>query len=287
MDNTRDYTTISPSAAALLLLKAQTNLPYAYAAASHFFTPQELETSFDRTSFGAWASVVHFENRSATVQQLILDSNLDQLLELSSGFSFRGQALVQQGHIRHCIDTDLPHLIEQKAQLCEDLQLTFPAGSRIEMLGLNVMDREQFLTTVDQFAPGPLSIVTEGLLMYLNLPEKEQLCQTIHAVLKARGGYWITTDIYLKHAFVQRNTQQAKAWEAFFQQENVQNQLFSTFAEAEQFFRANSFVIDKVAEPAYETLSSTPHLLAVANEQQLQTLRTGGQIQATWRLSCK
>ncbi|WP_205502256.1 class I SAM-dependent methyltransferase [Rufibacter psychrotolerans] len=287
MNQNRDYTTISPSAAALLLLKAQTQLPYAREAARLLFTLQELEDSFDRTHFGAWASVVHFEHRYATVQQLILESGLHQLLELSSGFSFRGQALVQQGHVRHCIDTDLPDLIEKKAQLCEDLHLQFPAGSRLELQALDVMDRAQFLATVDRFAPGPLAIVTEGLLVYLSRLEREQLCQTIRAVLQARGGCWITSDIYLQHAFVQRGTQQANAWEAFFRQEGVPDQLFTSFEEAEQFFYANGLVVDKVAAPAYDTLSAVPNLLAVATEPQLQALRTGGQIQATWRLRCR
>lgn len=264
MDKTRDYTAISDSAIALMLLRAQTKIPYAYEAATHFLSSGKVEASFDKKDFGAWASVVHFEHRYATINQLVADSKMDNLLELSSGLTFRGHALLQQGLVRHCIDTDLPQVIQAKEKLANELGIALPEGRKLQMLPLNVMDRAQFNHTVANFGDGPLLIVNEGLLVYLSRTEIEQLCQTIHDVLKVRGGYWITSDIYIKHDFVQGATRQTKEWDAFFQKQGASNFSFADFQEAQDFFEANGFKLDRVAAPAYETLSATPSLLAVA-----------------------
>lgn len=286
MDKTRDYTRISDSAIALMLLKAQTNIPYAYEVANHLLSPEKVQASFDRNDFGAWASVVHFEHRYATINQLIADSKIDNLLELSSGYTFRGHALLQAGAVKHYIDTDLPHVIHTKKDLATALGIKTPAEGKLQMLPLNVMDREQFNHTVSNFDSGKLLIVNEGLLVYLSKAEMEQLCKTIHAILKERGGYWITSDIYIQHDFVQGNTQQTEDWDTFFKSQNASNFTFADFQEARDFFEKNGFTVEKVAVPAYEGLSSAANLLAVATQEQLSGLRSGGQIQATWRLAC-
>ncbi|PRY04298.1 leucine carboxyl methyltransferase [Pontibacter ummariensis] len=287
MANTRDYSLISDSAVTLMLLKAQTNIPYAHEAANHLLSPEKVKAYSDRNDFGFWASVVHFEHRYVTVNQLIADSKTDNLLELSSGLTYRGHNLLQTRIVKHCIDTDLPDIIQAKKDLATALGIKTPAGGRMQMLPLNVMDREQFNHTVTEFDSGKLLIVNEGLLVYLNKAEIEQLCKTIHTILKERGGYWITSDIYIKHAFVQGSTRQTKEWDSFFKRQSVSSFSFADFQEAQDFFEANGFTVDKVAAPAYEGLSSAASLMAVATEEQLNALRSDGQIQATWRLACK
>jgi len=195
----RDYSTISPSAKSLLLLKGLTNIPFARKAAGLMLSPEKYEPDFTLKDFAFWARVVHFENRYWSIDQLLADLPIKNILEISSGFSFRGLAATQKDGV-HYIDTDLPDVIELKKQFIDALQ---PDGinpkSKLDILPLNALDEKAFEEIVARFPKGePIAIVNEGLLMYLSIAEKEKLCSIIHNILDKRGGYWITADIYLK-----------------------------------------------------------------------------------------
>src|SRR5947199_8448203 len=45
----------------------------------------------------------------------------------------------------------------------------------------NVVDEKQFEKVVEHFPPGPIAIVNEGLLLYLDTTEKEKLCRNIRS----------------------------------------------------------------------------------------------------------
>jgi hypothetical protein len=92
----RDFSTISPSARALLLLKGLTNIPFARKAAELMMHPDKYEPDFDNKDFGFWTRVVHFEYRYSSVNQLLSALPVKNVLELSSGFSFRGLDMVRQ-----------------------------------------------------------------------------------------------------------------------------------------------------------------------------------------------
>src|ERR1019366_76647 len=116
----RDFSTISPSARTLLLLKGLTDIPYARKAAELMMHPDKYEPDFDK-DFGFWARVVHFEYRYSSVNQLLSALPVKNVLELSSGFSFRGLDMVRQKKV-HYIDTDLPEVIEMKSQFVAALR---------------------------------------------------------------------------------------------------------------------------------------------------------------------
>ena len=195
----RDYSTISPSAKALLFLKGYTNIPFARKAAELMALPEKYEPDFDKKDFRFWARLVHFESRYWSIDQLMAGLPIKNILEISSGFSFRGLAAVQQEGI-HYIDTDLPEVIELKKQFIKELHPgEINPNSKLETLPLNALDENAFEEIVSHFpADEPLIIVNEGLLMYLSTAEKEKLCKIIHNILDKRGGYWITADIYIK-----------------------------------------------------------------------------------------
>src|ERR1700742_273595 len=113
----RDYSTISPSARGLLLLKSKTTIPFAAAAARLVPIPEGYEQTYD---FAFWARALHFEARYRSIDQLLEGLGISNILELSSGFSFRGLQTVQERNV-HYIDTDLDEVIGMKQSLAATL----------------------------------------------------------------------------------------------------------------------------------------------------------------------
>ena len=200
MNTARDYNAISPSAKSLLMTKAMTTIPFAREAAMIVWEPDQLKNMLkekaNKESFG-W--LIHFENRYRTIDTLLMPTASTNILEIASGFSFRGLQLCKDKEVVY-IDTDLPDSMKTKKHLVEQLiqQHTIELKGILHMKPLNALDEKAFHEVVDLFPPGAVTIVNEGLMMYLDEPEKRQLCAVIHGVLKKRGGCWITGDIYLK-----------------------------------------------------------------------------------------
>src|SRR5215217_1197779 len=150
--NNRDYNSISPSAKVLLLVKGVTKIPFAKEVAA-MMAEEETDLPFinEETPY-FWGRVVHFENRYWSIDQLLKDQPVKNILELSSGFSFRGLDKVLQDKDCHYIDTDLPGVIAAKRSFTDSL---IPEDhshmGNLEMLGLNAMDEEAFQSIVSRF----------------------------------------------------------------------------------------------------------------------------------------
>src|SRR5476651_505065 len=95
-DTNRDYSTISPSAKALLLMKGLTDIPFARQAAELIMLPEKYEPDYSLKDLRFWGRVVHFESRYRSIDHLLADVPIKNILEISSGFSFRGLAAAQQ-----------------------------------------------------------------------------------------------------------------------------------------------------------------------------------------------
>jgi O-methyltransferase involved in polyketide biosynthesis len=185
----------------------------------------------------------------------------------------------------HYIDTDLTDVIDIKKDFIAELRnkSLFTKG-KLELVPLNCLDEQQFHEIVNHFPEGEIVIVNEGLLMYLDLKEKENLCNIIRKILKERGGYWITADIYLKAMQEKLNLQINDKTKDFFLKHNIEENKFSSFEEAEIFFRRMGFVIDKEAFIKHSQLSSIKYFLKSVTIRQLFKIRKTGKIQTTWRL---
>jgi len=280
----RSFSTISPSAKALLLLKGHTSVPYAKEAAELISLPEKYEPDFSKRDFGFWARVVHFEMRYNSINELLTGLNITNILELSSGFSFRSLQTVNEKQVYY-IDTDLPELINIKKEFVTALQAE--AGSpkgKLEILPLNALNEAQFEEIVNHFPPGELAIVNEGLLMYLDLEEKKKLCSIIKRILEKRGGYWITADIYTRIQENMTSLQINDKLQRFFEEHKIEENKFQSFENAEEFFKEQGFVIDKESEPDYAQLSSIKYFLESTTKEQLENLSRGGKGQASWRL---
>lgn len=278
----RDFSSISPSAKEILLMKGLTELPFARQTAELIAEPEVFKPDYELPNPLYWMRVLHFEERYLSVNQLLKDLSITSVLEISSGFSFRGLDLAQQADC-HFIDTDLPEIIEQKQNILQALPQK-PIG-QLEMLSLNALNQAEFDEVVAHFPPGEIVIINEGLLIYLDQTEKAQLCQIIRNVLKERGGYWITADIYLQTPFqgqtakVDAKTDQLKA------QHQVEENKFINFEQAQSFFEQNGFELDREAELDLSELSAMPYLLKSLPEP-IQGAKMP-KLRATWRLRLK
>jgi O-methyltransferase involved in polyketide biosynthesis len=282
--NNRNFSTNSPSAKSLLLMKGYTNIPFARQAAELIEYPKKYIPDFSNNDMTFWAKVVHFENRYWSINQLLEDLSINNILELSSGFSFRGPEVVKKEGF-HYIDTDLPDVISTKKEFITAIfnESYIPQG-KLELLPLNALDEKQFHETVTHFPKGEIAIINEGLLMYLDTNEKENLCNIIHKILRERGGCWITADIYLKKKHEKLNLKIDDKTKEFYKQHRLEDNKFESFEEARMFFKKMGFVIDKEATVPRSQLSSIKYLHKNASPKQLLNICKAGKIQATWRL---
>lgn len=284
MNEPKDYTSISPSAKSLLLMKSYTNIPYAKEVAALMQGPEVFGLDFENKDLFFWIRVMHFESRYWSIDQLLQGVDHKNILELSSGYSLRGLDMCAKEAV-HYIDTDLPEVIAVKQQMMQQLKLGGGLKGRLELLPLNALDTQTFISIADQFAEGPVTIVNEGLLMYLNMEEKKQLCKIIHDLLKKRGGYWITADIYAKLAPEIRDAMPKSSSEAaFHEQHRIEENKFDSYEAAEAFFNEQGFELVKKASVNVRTLSVIPHLLKVLPPEARDGKSEPPKIQETWLL---
>ena len=279
----RDFSSISPSAKALAMLKGVTQIPFAFEAARLMALPEPYTPDYSLRDSTLWGRILHFEERYWSINNLLSGLGAKNILELSSGFSWRGLDAVLEGDV-HYIDTDLPELIETKKHFVE--QLAEGRGEikgKLELLPLNALDENAFAAATAHFDAGELVIVNEGLLVYLDTGEKRKLCSIIHQQLKQRGGCWITGDIYVKRPEIERNTPDDEL-KRFFEQHNIEQNKFENFEQAEAFFKDEGFVVERKAEVNYAQLTALPYFLESVPPELLAKFRDAGKIRESWQL---
>ncbi|HEY0271953.1 MAG TPA: hypothetical protein VGC22_02155, partial [Chitinophaga sp.] len=252
---TRNFTTISPTARALLLLKSITDIPFAREAAALVATPAEQEQIALRLNDPAFLKrALHFENRYWTVEQLYRRRPTANVLEISAGYSFRSLDHVLLAPV-HYVDTDLPEVVQSKSALVARLleEQGMAIRGPVHLQPLNALDEEAFLQAIDLLPEGPVTILNEGLLMYLDPVEKQRLCNIIYKVLQRRGGCWITGDVYVRHdpatdQVPMPGDAETQRLADFFAYHKIEENKFDSLPEAEAFFNHCGFVVtDRMA----------------------------------------
>jgi len=282
--NIRDFTSVSITARWLIKLKGYTSIPYARQVAELLEYPNKYSPDFKNKDLPFWAVTFHLESRYRSVDQLLEDLATKNILELSSGYSFRGLDHIMHDDLFY-IDTDLPAVISLKNAIIKSLikDGSNPKG-KLELLPLNVLDKNSFCEITDRFPEGEIIIVNEGLLTYLEREEKEQLCSVIHDVLKKRGGYWITADIYIKGKKSGFNPMLTREAKNFFKQQDTEGKKFENFDDAESFFKKMGFIIDRVADVKHSDVGSFRYMMKSLKFKDIFKLKKAGRSQATWRL---
>ncbi len=266
-------------------MKGYTNIPYAKQMAALMQGPEAFGLNFEDKDFWFWMRVMHFESRYWSIDQLLKYTDSKNILELSSGYSLRGLDMAVKSDV-HYIDTDLPEVIATKQQIIDQLRLGKELKGKFDLLPLNALDVPAFHRIVNQFESGPLTVVNEGLLMYLDMEEKKKLCDIIHSSLKERGGCWITADIYVKRPPEMMMTlPQSEKEAAFFEQHKIEENKFDNYEAAEAFFNQQGFKLVREAVPDYVNMSALPYLKEAMPASMRDMQGPPPKIQATWMLA--
>jgi len=275
---------LSPATKAHLLLKGLTEIPFAAETARLVCLPDIYKPDIESKDNALWKRLVHFEYRYWSVDKALEMLPITNVLELASGFSFRGLEMAREKKV-HYIDIDLPEIIEYKKKLLAQISagLVKPTG-KLETIALNVLDERQVSDVIGHFPKGPVVIVNEGLLMYLDQSAKEKLCSIIYKILKQRGGYWITADIYRKTVLERLEESKEDHYRQFTEQQKVEQHMFDSFAAAETFFNAAGFTVERESDIELSRLSSLKYLLGSSSIPQLLQLNPEDKIQLTWTL---
>jgi len=238
----RDYSSISPSARSLLLVKAQTALPYAREAAAILFGEEAIEAARRdaATTPGAAVRVRHFEARARSVDAALAAVGATRVLELAAGLSFRGLAMAERPGVFY-LDTDLPAVAALKADLVAQLHPA-PLAGTLRVEPLDALDASAFASTVGELPAGPLAVVQEGLLMYLGADEKACLAASIRQALLARGGAWVTADVYVRNPGGAQPYREERTKE-FLAKHRVEENKFESFDAAAAFFAEHGFAV--------------------------------------------
>jgi len=281
------FDSISPSAKSLLLTKALTTIPFAKEAAGLIWGDNSIQYTQERlSSIGFLLRLIHFEKRYWSVDNALTEIGIKNILEFSSGFSFRGLSMCKDPGVCY-IDTDLPQIIESKKIIVQELTKKFcnyPTDNLFQQ-ALNILDEDAFAEIIDRFSTDPIAIVNEGLLVYLDEGQKRKLCAIIHNLLSKRSGCWITADVYIK------KENQDEVIEDFYDdrgkrflaEHNVEENKFESFKEAEAFFKNCGFDIYKKIETSAVQLSSIKLLKKIPNLK-VGDIKGRKKIRETWIL---
>ncbi len=282
-----DFDSISHSAKSLLLTKALTTIPFAKEAANLIWGENSMQYGKKRlSSIGFLLRLIHFEDRYRSVDKALTEFGIKNIVEFSSGFSFRGLSMCKDPEICY-IDTDLPQIIETKKVIVKELTKRFckyPTENLFQQ-ALNVLDEDAFAEIINRFSTGAFAIVNEGLLIYLNERQKRKLCLIIHNLLSERGGYWITADIYIKKGIqhgITKNFYDERG-KKFLAEHHVEENKFENFEAAKAFFKNCGFNIFKKIETPRSELSSIK-LLEKIPRFKLKELKGRKKIRETWIL---
>jgi O-methyltransferase involved in polyketide biosynthesis len=138
-----------------------------------------------------------FEARYKSITQLILQSGASQVLELASGYSLRGLDLTRSGAVRY-VETDLPGVVAAKVALLDELRRhhAIPQSPHHVVTAADALNLEEVRASAAVLDRGqPLTVLCEGLIMYLSKEQTEQLTTNIRRLLgEFAGGCWITPD---------------------------------------------------------------------------------------------
>jgi hypothetical protein len=140
----KDFTSVSPSAWLLLMMKAETTIPYAREAVKWLPQPENVLLLSKEKDLMYWARVLHFEERYQSISHMLDDIKPRNILELSSGFNFRGLYTTEKNNHLHYIDNDLPGIVTVKRTVIEKLRPSKNSLSVYELTPLNVLDQEVF-----------------------------------------------------------------------------------------------------------------------------------------------
>lgn len=141
-----------------------------------------------------------FEARYKLINHLIEKNKINQILEIASGLSPRGLEMTDENQSLQYVEVDLPVMAGYKREMLQNLFAQHKAKARnnLHIEDGNALDQNSLLAATQYFKNEPTTIVSEGLLRYLNFNQKAVVARNVQSLLEKFGGSWITPDVTLK-----------------------------------------------------------------------------------------
>ncbi|WP_375475072.1 class I SAM-dependent methyltransferase [uncultured Nostoc sp.] len=189
---TNDFDKIILTAFMVSLARQFTDIPYAKELAQLIEMQGLVKLSQPQNQDKSVLLTARVEARYKTINQVIAQYQITQVLELASGLLPRGLLISNNPNITF-IESDLPQMIRCKQQLIQQL-----VGERpnLHFIEIDATSRpSEFWKSTSLLKAGqPVMILCEGLLTHLTLVEKQLVCANIRDMLHSYGGVWITPD---------------------------------------------------------------------------------------------
>lgn len=197
------------------------------------------EEGFDAVTIVSRAPII--EARYKLIDKLLLESNVQQVIELAAGVLPRGLLLSKQGFVY--VETELPKVLKIKKEVLKKLGVGIPKS--LHFVQVNALSSKELNSATKYLIKGkPVAIIHEGLLRYLSFEQKAIVANNIHSVLSKYGGVWITCDITLiegmKKELSSTGIEQVKKVTGV----NIEKNAFESVKEAKTFFEKLGFDVE-------------------------------------------
>lgn len=239
------YQHISPTAKLVAEMRRYSDIPHAETIAKAIGATEAVRAALAGADLSpgvlAWMAPLT-EARYKSLRVAIERAGNAQVLELASGFSFRGSTMPRLRYV----ETDLPEIHAERVRLRAELGLC-PAGDDWLFAPADATVAADLLAA--PLVPGPVTVVHEGLIQYLTVDEKRAVARAIAAVLDAHGGVWVTPDFEtMEDALVTewRDPQfrEIGAFIASSTKRNLAGSAFVNRAQVADFLAAEGFTVE-------------------------------------------
>lgn len=271
-----NYNRIIPTAYLTAYPRTFTDIPY---SKEIFAALQQVRQEEGRSILGNDLKVPRLapelEARYKLINKLLQQFRANQVLELAAGLSTHGLVMAGETGNKY-IELDLPDMITMKHKLLNRIA-TVPTNLQlIPGNALRLTDLSKAITVFN--LARPLTIINEGLLRYLSFPEKSQVANNIHMLLKRFGGMWITSDVTPRKflATQDRVTQPGMNGHIIkMTGKDYTNNMFDDEAHVTRFFGEHGFTVEMHHFNEVQEELTSPIALGISPEETQSLLGTG------------
>ncbi|MDE1833435.1 MAG: hypothetical protein KGH58_03385 [Candidatus Micrarchaeota archaeon] len=247
-----DFASISPTAKVVAYFRAYTDIPYAKWIAQEANAAQvsmEMLGGWDKLDKMAGFLVPFLELRYKGINAQLGRLGSNSILEIASGISPRAIELSRNPYLNY-VATDLPEMMGEQVSLFSRI-LSGSTRSNLFMLGANALNLQELeaAAAILRARAVPITVINEGLLVYLTKEEKARVASNIHSVLGGSGA-WVTPDIYTSQeleAMIRRDPEMSDALDAVWGKvhRDMRDNMFDTREEAVSLFEGLGFRVER------------------------------------------
>jgi O-methyltransferase involved in polyketide biosynthesis len=247
--------TVSATAWGVAERRARTDIPYAKdiygildARILHATPSDELGTL---TKFRFDHLTPYFEARFKMINLILKEHKPEQILELAAGYSPRGIALAWEHPDLTYIEMDLLTVAREKWQTIDTLSIIKErrTPSNLFLEDGDVTRADDFTRVTRWLRPGPVTVVSEGLMRYLPKTRQLDVARNVRDLLAERGGTWITPDITARGMMATGPLKQIVREQNHRLREitglDVRENYFANEEEARTFYENRGFTIER------------------------------------------